>query len=70
MYYINYEEVHLMTDMQSILPESIQKNIKLAIKDIGLKEVIHIIGLEEVIKAVGLEEVEKTLHKLKAAQTK
>ncbi|MHA1267493.1 MAG: hypothetical protein ACTSRS_19820 [Candidatus Helarchaeota archaeon] len=46
---------------QSILPKNIQKNIKLAIEDIGLKEVIHIIGLEEVIKAVGLEEVIKAV---------
>ncbi|MHA1324777.1 MAG: hypothetical protein ACTSRL_18450, partial [Candidatus Helarchaeota archaeon] len=44
MYYLNYEEVHQMTEMQSILPKNIQKNIKLAIEDIGLKEVIHIIG--------------------------
>ncbi|MHA1300536.1 MAG: hypothetical protein ACTSO9_14045, partial [Candidatus Helarchaeota archaeon] len=59
MYFINYEEVHNMTELQSILPKKIQKNIKLAIEDIGLKEVINLIGLKEVIKVAGLEEVIK-----------
>jgi len=64
MYYMNYEKVHLVTEMQSILPKKVQKHIKLAIEDIGLKEVNNIIGLKKVIKTVGLEEIKKILHKL------
>ena len=45
-----------MTELQSLLPDSINENIKLAIMDVGLKEVI---------KAIGIEEVEKILHRLK-----
>jgi len=47
-YLINYKDVYEMTEIQSLLPESVKKNIKHAIKDIGVKEVIHLIGLGEV----------------------
>jgi len=71
---LNYKDVHEMTELQSLLPDSITENIKLAIMDVGLKEVIKAIGIEEVIKAIGIEEaikaigieeVEKILHRLK-----
>ena len=57
----NYEEVHTITELQSFLPEHVKRNIKLAIEDIGLKEVIHLIGPEEVLKAMGPEEVLKAI---------
>jgi regulator of replication initiation timing len=61
IYIINYKEVHQMSEMQSFLPESVKENIRLAIEDVGLKEVIESIGVEKVIKAVGLEEVIKAV---------
>jgi len=57
----NYEEVHTMTELQSLLPEHVKRNIKLAIEDIGLKEVIQLIGVEEVLKAMRPEEVLKAM---------
>ncbi len=45
-----------MTELQSLLPDNIKENIKLAIMDVGLKEEI---------KAIGIEELEKILHRLK-----
>ncbi|MHC1591613.1 MAG: hypothetical protein ACXQS8_05970 [Candidatus Helarchaeales archaeon] len=61
IYLLNYKDVHDMTEIQSSLPKTVKENIKMAIKDIGLKEVIHLIGLGEVIKEVGLGEVIKEI---------
>jgi len=55
--YINYEEVKNMSELKVILPEELRRNIRSAINDIGLANVIKEIGIEEVIKAVGIKEV-------------
>ena len=57
MYFYNYKEVEHMTEIKSLLPKSLQENIKLAMEEFGE---------EEVIKIIGIEKVEKILHKLKA----
>jgi len=62
---MNYEVLSTMTEMESLLPESVRRSIKLWVQDMGVKEVIKEIGLDEVIKTVGLDEVEKALRKLK-----
>ncbi|MHA1266899.1 MAG: hypothetical protein ACTSRS_16800 [Candidatus Helarchaeota archaeon] len=54
---INYKDVSDMTELQTRLPASLRENIKLAIQDIGLKEVIHLIGIEEVVRVVDLKEL-------------
>ncbi len=60
-YIINYKDVSDMTELQSVLPESIRESIKLAIHDIGIKEVIDLIGIEEVAKVVDLKELIKVV---------
>ncbi|MHA1265882.1 MAG: hypothetical protein ACTSRS_11690, partial [Candidatus Helarchaeota archaeon] len=39
VYLLNYKDVSDMTELQSSLPASLKENIKLAIHDIGIKEV-------------------------------
>jgi len=60
-YFINYEVLGKMTEMERLLPESVRRSIKLAIQDVGLREVIEDIGLDEVIKTIGPDEVIKTI---------
>jgi len=61
-----------MVELQGLLPEDVQTNIKHAIEDIGLANVIKAVGLDEVIKAAGLDEVIKAagLDAVEAALTR
>ena len=52
---INYGVLHTMTEMENILPDIFEKNLKLAINDIGLKKVIDAVGVKEVIDAIGMD---------------
>jgi hypothetical protein len=57
VYFMNYEDVREMTEIQSLLPDHIKRNIKLAIEDLGLEEVIKAVGLERIVEAAGLEKM-------------
>ncbi|MHA1402543.1 MAG: hypothetical protein ACTSSI_02175 [Candidatus Helarchaeota archaeon] len=61
VFLINYKEVCEMTEIKSRLPESVRENIRLAIKHIGIKEVINKLGWDEIIKEVGLKELIKEI---------
>ena len=52
---INYGVLRTMTEMENILPDIFEKNLKLAINDIGLKKAIEILGVKEVIDAIGID---------------
>ena len=59
-----------MVELQGLLPEDVQTNIKHAIEDIGLANVIKAVGLDEVIKAAGLDAVEAALTRARGKKHK
>ncbi|MHA1697280.1 MAG: hypothetical protein ACTSWN_00405 [Promethearchaeota archaeon] len=52
-YYIDYEEVHDMAEINELLPPRVKNNIRMAVKEIGVKEVVDAVGVKEVVDAYG-----------------
>ncbi len=60
-YLLNYNELRHMTETEIKWPADVKRNIRAAIEDLGVNEVIDAIGLKEVIYAVGLDKVINTI---------
>jgi hypothetical protein len=57
IYLFYHDEVKDMTEMNEILPPDIRRNMKHAIEDLGLEEMINEIGIDKVITAVGIDKM-------------
>lgn len=47
--------LYTIIEMENIVPDIFEKNLKLAINNIELKRVIEILGVKEVIDAIGMD---------------
>jgi len=56
-YYFDHAEVHDMAEIKELLSPRVKNNIRMAVEEIGIKEVVDAVGLKEVVDAVGLKEV-------------
>jgi hypothetical protein len=57
IYLFYHDEVKDMTEMNEILPADVRRNVRHAIEDLGLEEMINEIGIDKVIAAVGIDKV-------------
>ncbi len=68
-YVLNYDELKSMTETDIEWPEDVKRNVRHAIEDLGINEVINAIGLAKVIEAVGIEKVELELKRIKSEKS-
>ncbi len=59
-YLLNYDELKNMTETEIKWPADVKRNVRHAIEDLGIKEVID---------AVGFDKVEQELKRIKAAKS-
>ncbi len=58
---LNYKEVHDMSELNELIPDWMKENIKLMVKDLGVRAVIDEIGAKAVIDEIGIDEVIKSV---------
>jgi hypothetical protein len=65
IYLFYHDEVKDMTEMNEILPADVRRNVRHAIEDLGLEEMINEIGIDKVTDAIDTRTLERALARRK-----